>query len=60
MRLGQMHGDTNWVIKQLIEELKNEWSEFTYGMVLAIAEEKMKIRREGFENPAWSPHPYGG
>ncbi len=53
MRSGQMGGDMNWVMKQLIEELKNEWNEFTYGMVLAVAEEKMKIRNKEFENPAW-------
>jgi hypothetical protein len=58
MRWGQMGGDMNWVMKQLIEELKNEWNEFTYGMVLAIAEEKLKIHRKEFENPAWWLHPY--
>jgi hypothetical protein len=37
-------------MKQLIEEFKNEWNAFTYGMVLAIAEERMKIRREELLN----------
>jgi hypothetical protein len=50
MRSGRMLSDMNWVMKQLIEDLKNEWNAFTYGMVLAIAEEKMKIRREELVN----------
>ena len=49
MRSDHKHGEMNWVMKQFIEELRNKWSDSTYGMVLAIAEEKMKMRREEFE-----------
>jgi len=41
-----MGGDMNWVKKQFIEELKNEWSDFTFEMLLATAEEEANVSSE--------------
>ena len=42
MRSGQRCGDG----EQSIENLREQWTEFTYGIFLAITEEEMKLRRE--------------
>ena len=46
MRSGQMGGDMNWVRKEFIEELKNEWSDFTFEMLLATVEEEANVGSE--------------
>jgi hypothetical protein len=33
----------NWLVNQFIRELEGKWTEFTFEMVPAIAEEKMRI-----------------
>jgi hypothetical protein len=53
MRSGQMGGDVNWFVKQFIEELKNEWSDFTFEMLLATVEEEANISSEEL-NKRWS------
>jgi len=60
MRKGQRHG--NW--KQSVEKLKEKWSALTRGIILAIAEEEMRISREEFDKQiearAFQTHPIAG
>jgi hypothetical protein len=51
MRSGRDQG--GW--KQSLEKLREQWSEFTYGIFAGIAEEEMRIRREELEDQA-GPH----
>jgi hypothetical protein len=51
MRSGRNYG--GW--KQSLEKLKEQWSEFTYGIFAAMAEEEIRIRREELEDHA-GPH----
>ena len=54
MRSGQMGGFMNWVMKQFIEELKNEWRDFTFEMLLATVGEGANVSSEELKGPIGS------
>jgi len=54
MRSRQKLGDLHWFMKQFTEELHNRWSDFTFEMLLALAKEEMKVRREEMKDYAGS------
>jgi hypothetical protein len=49
MRSDERDSDMNWLVNQFTRELERKWTEFTLEMMLAIAEEKMRIRSDKVE-----------
>jgi hypothetical protein len=50
---------TSSPLKRFIEKLRNKWINFTNGIVLAITEDEMKIRREETAEQLRAPNQSG-
>jgi len=50
---------TSSPLNRFIEKLRNKWIEFTNGIVMAISEEEIKIRREETPEQRRAPNQRG-